>query len=444
MLTAYRSSLRLPGAARFSSTGFLARLPVAMVGLGIVLLVSERTGSYAAAGILSASFQLPAALGAVVTSRWVDRLGQHRLLPWLALLNAAFLIAFVMSVESGALLIVQALVVAAAGLTQPAIGSMIRARWAALATRPSDLRSAFALESIIDELIFTVGPLATALIAFQLGLPLPLILAAALGLAGGILLALQRRTEPPLGTLGDHEPSRTGALRHPGMVLVVAAAMGVGAVFGTYEVSVVAFTQEAGSPGSSGLVLGVWAFGSLLAGIWFGSRTWTMTLGRQMFVMPAILAVVLIPAPFTPSILTLTIATVIAGMAVAPTLIAAFSITERLVPSRQLTEGLTWTNSGLAIGFSFGTATAGVVVDSWGPSWGFALAIAGASFAALMASFGQSAFRVAERRATPEIPVAAWNTDPLPGPHPWGVTDSPPIVGATTPPSPDDDVTEQQ
>ncbi|MCF8558433.1 MAG: hypothetical protein K9G28_12940, partial [Candidatus Nanopelagicales bacterium] len=93
---------------------------------------------------------------------------------------------------------------------------------------------------------------------------------------------------------------------------------------------------------------------------------------------------------------------------------------------------------------SFGTATAGVVVVSWGPSWGFALAIASASFAALMALFGQSAFRAAERRATPEIPVAAWNTDPLPGPHPWGVADSPPIVGATTPPSSDADVTEHQ
>jgi hypothetical protein len=36
------------------------------------------------------------------------------------------------------------------------------------------LRSAFALESIIDELIFSVGPLVTAFLAFQLGLPLPL------------------------------------------------------------------------------------------------------------------------------------------------------------------------------------------------------------------------------------------------------------------------------
>ena len=102
MLRAYRSALSLPGTFRFSSTGFLARLPIAMVGLGIVLLVSETTGSYAAAGALSAAFQLPAALGAVVTSRWTDRLGQSRTLPWLGGLSASFLVAFVVSVQLGA------------------------------------------------------------------------------------------------------------------------------------------------------------------------------------------------------------------------------------------------------------------------------------------------------------------------------------------------------
>lgn len=394
MLHTYREALRLPGALAFSSTGLVARLPVAMVGLGIVILVSERTGSYALAGALSAAFQLPAALGAVITSRWADRIGQGRMLPVLVSLNAIFLVGFVVSVEYKAPVVIQGLIVAGAGVSQPAIGAMVRARWAAATAQEGTLRSAFALESIIDELVFTVGPLLTAVLAFQVALPLPLIVGAALGLVGGLLLAFQRRTQPaPTHHATTGAAGRRNVLRYPGMIFVVTAALGVGSVFGSFEVAVVAFTQEAGSPGASGIVLALWAFGSMLGGIWFGSRTWPLTLGRQMALLPAILAVALLPAPFAGSIVVLAVITTIAGGAIAPSLITSFSLTQRLVPSERLTEGLTWTNSGLAVGFSAGTAVGGVIVDGWGTGWGFAVPIAGAAIAAVVGVAGQRAFR---------------------------------------------------
>ncbi len=427
MLSAYRSALSLPGALRFSTTGFLARLPVAMVGLGIVLLVSGMTGSYAAAGVLSAAFQLPAALGAVVTSRWVDRLGQSRLLPWLAIVNAAFLVAFVASVEAAAPLLVQGVLVACAGLAQPAIGSMVRARWAANAPDAPTLRSAFALESIVDELVFTVGPLATAFLAFQLALPLPLLLAAGIGVCGSILLALQRRTQPrPNPRLAQEQSDKhRSVLAYPGMALVAVAAVGVGSVFGSFEVTVVAFTGQAGSPGMSGLVLAIWAVGSMVGGLWFGSRSWSMTLGRQMLVLPGVLTVALVLAPFASTIPILALVTANAGVAIAPTLIAAFSLSQRLVPGRQLTEGLTWTNSGLAVGFSAGTAVAGVVVDAHGTVWGFVVPLVGAGLATLVGWIGQSSFAVHAGSGDEPLPAAALNSDPLPGPHPGGVRDDP-------------------
>ena len=45
-------------------------------------------------------------------------------------------------------------------------------------------------------------------------------------------------------------------------------------------VSVVAFTQEAGVSGASGIILGLWAFASMLGGIVFGSRHWRLPLAR--------------------------------------------------------------------------------------------------------------------------------------------------------------------
>ena len=428
MLTTYRRALALPGAWQFSLTGFVARLPIAMIGLGIVLLISTTTGSYALAGLLSAAFQVAAAAGAIMSSRWIDRVGQHRLLPWLGAINSIALVAFVAAVEYDLPVVVQAIVVAVAGAAQPAIGSMVRARWAAVAPDTDRLRSAFALESIIDELIFSIGPLITAFLAFQLGLPLPLIASAVIGLVGAIALSLQRRSEPtPSGGPRDGATagSRGGALRQPGLLLVVIGAMGIGGVFGSYEVSVVAFTQQAGASGASGIILGLWAFASMLGGIVFGSRHWGLPLARQVMVLSAVLALVLVPAPFVGTVPLLGLTTLLAGAAVAPALIANFSLTERLVPGHLLTEGLTWTNSGLALGFSAGTTLGGIVIDAHGTTWAFVLPVISAAIACLVATIGQRTLLRASIDRPQPAPTAAWNTDPLPGPGPGAIVDDP-------------------
>jgi predicted MFS family arabinose efflux permease len=426
MLSSYRRAYATPGSWEFSASAFVGRLPIAMVGLGIVLLISEMTGSYALAGALSAAFQLSAAGGSLVTSRWVDRLGQHRLLPWLALAHALGLVAFVGAVEADLSVVVQGLAAAFAGVTQPAIGSMVRARWAFVAS-PETLRSAFAIESIIDEFIFTVGPLLTAFLAFQVALPLPLIVAGVLTVAGSLALSFQRRTEPPGARASsiDGRPAETSAIRRPGMALMVVAAMGLGAVFGSYEVTVVAFSKDAGEAGASGLILGMWAAGSMLGGLYFGSRQWSMDLPRQVILLTGVLAVSLIPAPFVRSIPVLVATTFVAGVMVAPALIAIFSLTERLVPGNLLTEGLTWTNSGLALGFSLGTAVNGIVIDAHGTSVAFILPALCAAASCVAALFGRGTLQAACADRGPAVPGIARNSDPVPGPAPGGVRDDP-------------------
>lgn len=427
MLATYRRALALPGAWQFSLTGFVARLPIAMIGLGIVLFISTRTGSYALAGIMSAAFQVSAAAGALVTSRWMDQVGQHRLLPSLAIANATLLVGFVAAVELDLPAIVAVVSVAAAGATQPAIGSMVRARWASAAGDAERLRSAFALESIIDELIFTVGPLITAFLAFQVSLPAPLVAAAVIGLTGGLVLSGQRRTEPaPSGRVrADDGAPRERALRQPGLALLVVAALGIGGVFGTYEVSVVAFAEQAGRSGAAGIVLGLWAFGSMLGGIVFGARQWGRPLPQQVVILTGCLTLVLLPAPFMRTIPMLAVSTFLAGVVVAPALIAVFSLTERLVPAHLLTEGLTWTNSGLAIGFSLGTTLAGAVIDAAGTTWAFALPALSAGSSLIVTALGSRVLRRASRGRPQPSPAVAWISDPLPGPAPGGIVDDP-------------------
>lgn len=399
---------------------------MAMIGLGIVLFISQLTGSYAQAGVLGAVFQLAAAGGAIMTSRWTDRVGQARTLPWLSIANALGLVAFVVAVETGQSFVVQAVVAAAAGVTQPAIGSMVRARWAHVSDGPERLRSAFAIESIVDELIFTVGPLVTAWLAFSIGLPLPLIVAAVLTVAGSLALAAQRATAPPARPRDSgHDAQERGALRQPGMLIMVLASLGVGGVFGTYEVAVVAFSQASPYPGSAGPILGVWAVGSMIGGLYFGSRQWRMDLPRQVAVLTGILAVSLLAAPFVRSVPALFAATFVSAFVVAPSLIAIFSLTERLVPAPQLTEGLTWANSGLAVGYSLGTSINGFVIDGSGTTAAFAIPALCAAFASVVTVAGLRRLRRAARGPGPRSPGIALNSEPVPGPAPGGIRDDP-------------------
>ena len=425
MLGTYREALRLPGAAAFSTAGFFARLPIAIIGLGIVLMVSLRTGSYGFAGLLSASFALMAAAGAVVTSRWTDRVGQSRTLPLLSTLQAVALVLFVASVITDQPAIVQVGAALLAGFLQPSSGSFVRARWVHVAPTPGLLRTAFAWESILDELIFTFGPLIASMLALYVGVATPLVVAAVLVASGGWALALQKRTEPPIHRPTpdtEYGPAR-GAIRQIGMPALALAAIGAGALFGAYDVAVVAFTAERGQPGMAGVVLALWAAGSLVGGIIFGGRQWPFSLPTLLIFTALAQVVVVSPVWLLPSIPALLAATLIAGIAVAPTLISLFSLAERLVPPRQLTEGLTWANSALAVGFALGSSLGGQLIDQSGTSASFLLAWAGTILTLLVALLAHKTFlRGAAGREAPQ-PVPNPLEEPIPGATSTGFID---------------------
>lgn len=428
MLSTYRDVLRLPGAASMSVAGYIARQPLSMVALGIVVYISGLTGSFAEAGLLAAAFQVPAALCALFTSRWMDRSGQRRVLPLLALLHAAMLVLFILTVQAGRPFAVQVLVAALVGATQPSIGALVRTRWAFIIGRdgrPGQQRAAFALESLVDELIFTLGPLLVTFLAINIALWSPLALAALLLLTGSLLLAAMSRTAPPPTGRPTAHATRRAVIREPGMLVAFIAAIGLGEVFGSYEVAVVAFTSDAGQPAASGLVLALWAFGSLVGGLWFGARHWRVHLPTQALVCLLILTAVLLPVPFIRSVPVLAIATAIGGAAVAPALISGFSLAERLVPRARLTEGLTWATSGLALGVSAGAALGGAVIDGLGTAWAFALPIVGAGVAALTIALRRQRLIASVRpySAQEDDTVVVPLPDPVPGPGPGAVSD---------------------
>ncbi|HST65972.1 MAG TPA: MFS transporter [Mycobacteriales bacterium] len=389
MLGAYRQVLRVPGSAAFAAAGLIARFPISMQTLGTVLLVADSTGSYALAGSVSATLAVAQALLAPVLGRLVDRYGQARVLvPALAVhtAGAAALIACAL-----ADLPVWTLFPAAAvwGGSFAQAGALVRSRWAhALGGSPL-LPTAFSLESVLDEVVFVVGPVLVTTLATQVAPTVGVAAAWAFAAVGSLALAALRRTEPPAHPRTGRRPS---ALRLSGLRVMIVLGLALGGIFGSIEVATVAFTDERGTPGSAGIVLALLAMGSLLSGLGYGTVSWRTPPARRFVLGVTVLALVTVPLLAAGNVPALAVVVFLAGFAISPALIAGFALLEQLVPASSRTEGLTWFSTGLGLGVAVAASVSGQVVDASGARTAFAVTVAAGVLSALIALAGARTF----------------------------------------------------
>lgn len=376
----YSEIFRAPGTKGFAAAGFIARLPIAMAPIGIVAMLSQTHGEYWLAGAVSATYALTNAFLAPQISRLIDRLGQTTVAAPAATISAiAFLVLIVATNQHWPVwtLFASALIAA----TMPSIPAMVRARWTGIFRDQPGLYTAFAFESVADELVYIAGA------SLSVGLSVALfpeagMLASTLFLAvGTAAFLLQRSTEPRLEP--SAERATGSAIRLRPVQIITLALIFVGVIFATAEVSTVAMTKELGQPGAASLVIGVYALGSFIVGIIVGGLNLTMPLPRRMLISVAAIALTTLPLLLADTVLMLAITVFISGLAISPTFITAFGLIERRVPEAMLTEGITWVMTGIGIGMALGAFAAGWVVDAFGAHSGFFVSVA-AAFACLL------------------------------------------------------------
>jgi MFS family permease len=373
----YRDLFAAPGSRSFSAAGFVGRMPLSMMGIGVVTMVSQLTGRYGLAGALSATIALAAAVFGPRISRLVDRHGQRRVL------RPATLVA--LGAAAGLLLAAHfewpdwVLFVCAAGVgTVPSLGAMIRARWASLYRGTPRLHTAYSFESVVDEVCFILGPIISIGLSTAWFPEAGPLLAACFLAVGVFWLTAQRATEPAPHPR-DAQHGAGSALRSPGLQVLVATFVATGAIFGAVDVVTVAFADEQGHRAAASVVLALYAAGSCLAGLVFGLLRPKGPAERRWLLGVFMMAVSMIPLLLVGNLPFLAVALFVAGLAIAPTMITTMSLIEEHVPRARLTEGMTWISTGLAVGVALGSSLAGWVIDAAGARAGYGVpAVSGA------------------------------------------------------------------
>ncbi|WP_261719622.1 MFS transporter [Streptomyces sp. FZ201] len=378
MPSPYRALFAAPGSKGFSAAGFLGRMPLSMMGIGVVTMISELTGRYGLAGALSATIALAAALAGPQVSRLVDQYGQRRVLRPATLVSLAAAAGLLLAAHYG--WPDWTLFVFSAGIgCVPSVGAMIRARWAALYRGTPQLHTAYSFESVVDEVCFIFGPIISIGLSTAWFPEAGPLLAAGFLAAGVFWLTAQRATEPAPHPREQHGRRGSSALRSAGLQVLVATFVATGAIFGAVDVVTVAFAEEEGHKSAASVVLAVYAAGSCLAGAVFGLLRPKGAPEPRWLLGVCAMAVSMIPLLLVGNLPFLAVALFLAGLCIAPTMITTMSLIEQHVPRAHLTEGMTWVSTGLAVGVALGSSVAGWVIDAAGARAGYGVpAVSGA------------------------------------------------------------------
>ena len=402
MANPYVQVLRTPHALPMVAAAFIGRLPLSMVGLGCVLLVASETGSYGLGGAIAAVGAVTTAVAGPVIGRLADTRGQRRVLLPVLFIFVVSGLAFLAAIKHDWPLWTVFLSAGISGACIPPVSSMIRVRWTHLLRGSRQLPTALAMESVVDEFVFIVGPVLVTFLSTTGHATSGVVTAFTLATVGSLLFAAQARTEPPPG--GHDSRKGPSAMRTPGLRVLFVVGASVGAILGTLEISLVGFADQMGAKPMSGVLIAALALGSMASGIGWGTVHWETPLRRRLAWVLVLLTLCSLPLLLVDSIGVMVPFVALAGVAVSPSLISSFTLAEVLVPRAVVTEAFTWIGTALGLGVAVGASIAGKIVDVAGANAAFLVATVAAALAAIVVALCQRLLHVpAEHAAAPAL-----------------------------------------
>ena len=376
------SLLRLAGMPYFL-VAFIARLPFAMMVVGVLTAVVSVRGSLSLGGLTSAAVGLgTAALGPLLGAA-ADRYGQRVVLTVLALVNGTMLAVFAWAVYSPAADQAVLLTALAIGASAPQVSPMSRSRLVAIITermpqarRSRTISGAFSYESAVDETVFVFGPFLVGVLASAIAPWAPLVGASALTLVfvGAFALHPTGRHISAERRADGSAPSAVSELFRPELIVVVVGILGVGLFFGAMLTSLTSFMADRGDSEQAGLLYGVMGIGSAVLALgvaWLPAR---FTLRARWLVFGGILFAGTLLVAATPladpasSVAAMTLGLAVMGIGIGPTLVTQYSFGAARSPLGRSATVMTMLGSGVVVGQAIASAVTGEAAESVGTS----------------------------------------------------------------------------
>ena len=420
---AFGGLLARPGGRPQAVFGLLGRAPGSMLSIGFVAAASSVGGDagYVLGGLAAGAYSLAAAFAGPTVGRRADRSGQRRVGRPLALVSAgASLLAVVSLLAMGATPLI-VLLAAVAGATQPNVSAFARVRWAAVLHDRDEAATAQALESVIDELTFLIGPALVAILASVWFDGLPIALAAGLLVIGSFgMTSAACLPEPP----PHPEPGAGSALRpeFPAGGGLLASVLFLGGALGAAQVLQLAYCREIGHAEGAALVFFVNSGASLIGALVVGGMTFRMPVRHRFTIALVVYAVALLPSAFVNGYWPFVLASVVSGIGIAPTFVQANAVVAEETPARARTAAFALVASAAGLGIALGSAAAGWAVSENGGDQARLLLVPlalGAGITALLADFLHRRSGAAVEPADEIDPEAEAPIVPSPAPPPF-------------------------
>jgi predicted MFS family arabinose efflux permease len=293
------------------------------------------------------------------------------------------LIAFVLASAGGAAGAALVGLAAVAGALTPPISPTTRALFRGLFCDPHVRDTAYALDSVLLEAVFLVGPLIVALVVGFSSPEVAVVVAGVVCVTGTVLFVSSPLTRDPVRR-GSGAP-RVAALSNPALrgLLVPVALTGVG--MGAMEVGLPSLALHVGSRPDTGLLLAAWSVGSITGGLVYGGRRWSSPVSRRYRTLLMVAVVFSAPLILARSIPEGVVCSLLAGLTGAPMFACQYGLVSRVVTPGSENEAFAWIAAALVGGLSAGSAIGGAVIGPGGVSAPFAISCAALALAAAMA-----------------------------------------------------------
>jgi len=386
-LAAYRALLRIVGPA-YILVAFLGRIPLAMSQLGVLVLVSSTTGRYGVGGAAAGILAIANAIGSPLAGTLADRIGQRPVVLAQSLVGALGLMGVVIVTDPGASKEAIFAMAAITGFAIPQVGPLARVRWRPITRDEGDQRrlvdAAFSYEGAADEASFVLGPAAIGVLAVIVEPAGALLAAAAMLAVFGSWFAIHP-TSDLVARRSTRGGTGTGALWTAAFLVLVAAQLCIGMVFGSVQTGTAVLATAEGHAGSAGLIHAVLGIGSVVAGLALTALPERILYATRMLVAAIGLLVLSSPLLLVDSIGALILVIALLGFAVAPYMISNFALAGILVPLHKVSAAMTLLAGATGIGYALGASIAGRVADEGGHTPAFGVAVSSAGLAVVLA-----------------------------------------------------------